>query len=210
MEHMSVLIVGTPSMRLEGICALIESDRRLKLLDCENWENADKAVHSLAPAIIVASVTETSRENLNSLITDWRQQNSRRVILFILETISRNVVLDLIDSGANGYISWLQSSDSVLNCIVAAADGAIVLGTGLIDDTYSETVDQLYDNVALTPKEREVTTLVANGLSNKLIAQHMGIGLRAVEAHLTSVYQKTGFGSRTQLAAWVILRRRTF
>lgn len=56
-------------------------------------------------------------------------------------------------------------------------------------------------SVRLTPREREVVGLVVEGLTNDEIALALGIGAKTVETHLTRIFERTGIGSRTELAA---------
>ncbi|HYN87337.1 MAG TPA: AAA family ATPase [Ardenticatenaceae bacterium] len=56
----------------------------------------------------------------------------------------------------------------------------------------------------LTPREREVATLVAQGKSNREIAEALVVGERTVETHVGNVLSKLGFTSRTQIAAWAV------
>lgn len=60
--------------------------------------------------------------------------------------------------------------------------------------------------VELTPREREVAGLVAEGLSNAEIAERLVISIRTVTSHLDHVYTKLGLSSRTALAAYVLRR----
>jgi len=60
------------------------------------------------------------------------------------------------------------------------------------------------EQVALTRRELEVANLVGAGLSNRAIAEQLGISQRTVESHVDHVLRKLGFGSRTQVAAWVV------
>jgi DNA-binding NarL/FixJ family response regulator len=63
----------------------------------------------------------------------------------------------------------------------------------------------------LSPREREVLALVADGLPNKLIARRLEISEKTVKAHLTRVFQQIGVTDRTQAALWAErngLRRR--
>jgi RNA polymerase sigma factor (sigma-70 family) len=54
----------------------------------------------------------------------------------------------------------------------------------------------------LTPREREVLTLVAAGMPNKSIARRLEISEKTVKAHLTSVFRTIGVTDRTQAALW--------
>ncbi len=58
----------------------------------------------------------------------------------------------------------------------------------------------------LTPREQEVAELVAQGLTNKAIAEKLVISQRTVQGHVEHVLAKLGFNSRTQIAAWVVER----
>lgn len=58
----------------------------------------------------------------------------------------------------------------------------------------------------LTPRERQIAELVAEGLSNKEIASRLVIATRTAEGHVERVLVKLGFTSRTQIAAWVAQR----
>ncbi|RVW02764.1 ATP-binding protein [Rhodococcus xishaensis] len=59
----------------------------------------------------------------------------------------------------------------------------------------------------LTPRQREVAELVARGLTDREIAETLMIALRTAEGHVERVLTKLGFGSRTQIAAWVTEQR---
>jgi len=61
--------------------------------------------------------------------------------------------------------------------------------------------------VALTPRELEVASLVAEGLTNQEIAQRLHVAHRTAETHVENIRQKLGFRSRAQIATWVTARR---
>jgi DNA-binding CsgD family transcriptional regulator len=58
----------------------------------------------------------------------------------------------------------------------------------------------------LTPRERDVARLVAQGKANRAIARALGIGERTVEGYVAAALQKLGFSTRVQLAAWMVER----
>ena len=59
----------------------------------------------------------------------------------------------------------------------------------------------------LTEREREVSVLVAQGLSNREIADALSISQRTVGAHVGNILAKLGFGARAQIAAWAAEKR---
>ncbi|RVW10844.1 LuxR family transcriptional regulator [Prescottella agglutinans] len=63
------------------------------------------------------------------------------------------------------------------------------------------------ETTALTRRERQVAELVADGLTNREIAEALVISQRTAEGHVERVLAKLGFGSRTQIAAWVVAHR---
>src|SRR2546425_9046847 len=63
-------------------------------------------------------------------------------------------------------------------------------------------------DVALSPREREVAELVAEGLTSREIAERLVISERTAEGHVEQIRNKLGFHSRAQIAAWVAARRR--
>ncbi|HEX6874991.1 MAG TPA: LuxR C-terminal-related transcriptional regulator, partial [Nocardioidaceae bacterium] len=76
---------------------------------------------------------------------------------------------------------------------------AIALGQAPVEEAPEEPVP-------LTRRELEVANLVGGGLSNREMAERLGISQRTVESHVESILRKLGFGSRTQVVAWVVER----
>lgn len=94
-----------------------------------------------------------------------------------------------------------------------AFDAAVRQGTGLtldeavafaVDDRLPEEAPPERSATDLTPREQEVADLVAQGLTNKAIADRLVISQRTVQGHVEHTLAKLGFNSRTQIAAWVV------
>ena len=63
------------------------------------------------------------------------------------------------------------------------------------------------DEQLLTPREREIATLVAEGLTNRQIASRLTISPRTAEGHVERILTKLGFTTRTQIVTWVTTRQ---
>jgi DNA-binding NarL/FixJ family response regulator len=115
----------------------------------------------------------------------------------------------LIGAGIRGYCNRLIAPSLLAAVRQTVEAGEIWAGGEVLQHLLAEHRQQTPDSLGsvvdplfpkLTEREREISDLVANGLSNKLIAARLGISERTVKAHLNAVFRKTGLSSRTQLA----------
>jgi len=125
-----------------------------------------------------------------------------RAAVVILTTFAdRARITRALDAGAAGYLLKDAEPSELLDGIRAAAAGATPISPRV--------ADRLSDGpapAALTPREREVLALLADGLPNKQIARRLGITEKTVKAHLTRVFAALDVTDRTQAALWVARR----
>lgn len=133
------------------------------------------------------------------------QPQTRVVVL--TSFADRDRVLDAIDAGAIGYLLKDTEPAELVRGVRSAVQGNSPLDPKVAGELLRARVDRPSAG-ALTDREREVLTLVADGLANKQIARALGIGERTVKAHLTSAFTRIGVADRTQAALWV--QRRGF
>jgi DNA-binding NarL/FixJ family response regulator len=125
------------------------------------------------------------------------------VRVVVLTTMAdRSHVVDAIDAGAVGFL--LKDSDpaTLHEGIRAASRGEAPLDPRAALALIQRRKEQPADRPALTEREQEVLALVAEGLSNRLIARRLGIAEKTVKTHLTSVYAAIGVTDRVQAALW--------
>jgi DNA-binding NarL/FixJ family response regulator len=113
----------------------------------------------------------------------------------------RSRILDAIDAGAVGYLLKDAEPDELIRGLQAAARGESPLAPKAAQALVAARAEQQTDP-DLTPREREVLALLADGLPNKLIARRLDISEKTVKAHLTSIFQTIGVTDRTQAALW--------
>lgn len=113
----------------------------------------------------------------------------------------RPTVAEALDAGAIGYL--LKDSDpaTLRAGIESAASGGSPLNPRIARSILSARREQRSEP-SLTDREREILELLRRGLANKEIAAGLGITVKTVKAHLTSLFQKIGVLDRTQAALW--------
>ena len=111
-------------------------------------------------------------------------------------------VLGALDAGAIGYVLKDAGADELRGAVRAAARGESPLSPKAASALVAARDKPRGAAAELSDREREVLSLVASGLPNKLIARRLGISEKTVKAHLTSVFQQIGVTDRTQAALW--------
>jgi len=109
-------------------------------------------------------------------------------------------VREALHAGARGYLLKDQPAEE----IVAAIRSVMAGGSHFV----SSATDTPPADATLTPREREVLALIAEGLSSREIGERLAMGVRTVETHRTSLRRKLDLGSPAALVRYAIERRR--
>lgn len=110
-----------------------------------------------------------------------------------------------LEEGAAAYLLKSSRGAEIVDAIRAVAAGRVLLDQRTVTrhrDRQEDPTD------GLTPSELRVVELIGEGLSNREIAERLGIVEKTVKNHITSVLAKMGLQRRTQVAAWVASRAR--
>jgi DNA-binding NarL/FixJ family response regulator len=145
-----------------------------------------EAVGKLQPDVIVADVSMPHLNGIDAL-AHLRQGGDRTPVVFL--TMHRDVTFArrALDAGASGFVLKHSASVELVTAIRAALQGKTYLTpqlAGEVLEAMKEGSEQAGDPVAsLTPRQREVLQLLAEGRSAKEIAASLGISARTVEFH---------------------------
>lgn len=113
----------------------------------------------------------------------------------------REQVLAALDAGASGYLLKDADPDELIRGIHAAARGEAPIAPKAAREVLA-TRSERRDEPELSPREREVLELVAQGLPNKRIAFELSISEKTVKTHLTNIFERLGVSDRYQAALW--------
>ena len=121
-------------------------------------------------------------------------------------------VIAVIRAGARGYVTKTISSAELVDAVLRVADGDAVFSprlAGFVLDAFGGRPAQVSDPQLdlLTAREREVLRHIARGYLYKEIALELGISVKTVEAHVSSVLRKLQLSTRHELSRWAVQRR---
>jgi DNA-binding NarL/FixJ family response regulator len=122
-------------------------------------------------------------------------------VVILTSFSDRERILRALDAGAAGYLLKDAEPDELGRAVQAAARGDAPLDPKAARAVLSARAGERPVD-ALSQREREVLSMVAEGLPNKLIARRLAISEKTVKAHLTSVFRQIGVTDRTQAALW--------
>jgi DNA-binding NarL/FixJ family response regulator len=128
------------------------------------------------------------------------QAPETRIIVFTSFS-DRERIVEALDAGAIGYLLKDAEPEEIHAAILAASRGEAPLAPKAAAELLAHRATRPTE-VELTAREREVLSLVVQGMANKQIARRLGISEKTVKGHLTNLFQRIGVADRTQAALW--------
>ena len=193
-----VLVADDHGVVREGLGRLVESVEGLELVGlATDGEEAATLAASERPDVVLMDLDMPGLDGIAA--TERIVAECPGIAVVVLTAFSdRRRIQGARDAGAAGYLLKDASSGEVAEAIQAAARGEHP-----VDARVSRTITDAPDPLAgLSPREREVLALLAEGLPNKLIARRLQISEKTVKTHVTRVFREIGVTDRTQAALW--------
>jgi DNA-binding NarL/FixJ family response regulator len=162
---------------------------------CQTLPDLMKRLDAERPEMIVFEVT--SNIDLETLRTVIEANRSASVILWV-DDVSAEFAAQAISLGVRGLLRRSLSIDMQARCLERVAAGDLWVEKTLSSKLLST------KRVALTPRERQLVVLIAQGLKNKEIAYTLGITEGTVKVYLSRLFQKTGANDRLELALFAL------
>lgn len=122
---------------------------------------------------------------------------SARVVV-LTATAAEHVLVAAIEAGASGFLSKTRGLDEITQAVRSAAAGESVISPELLARLLPRFSRGGGGRVELTEREREVLSLVAQGLSNAAIAQRMTVSVHTVRNHVANLSAKLGAHSKLE------------
>jgi DNA-binding NarL/FixJ family response regulator len=209
-QRIRIVIVDDHAMVRRGMRDFLELHRDLEVVgEAEDGAAAIALVADLAPDVVVMDLLMPGVDGIEATASIKAAQPTVEIVA-LTSFIEEARVVAAIEAGASGFLLKDADADDLAAAIRAAAAGEVHLdpavagivarrmrarsaaGGGGPDPT-----DAL---ATLTARERDVLGGVARGLSNRAIAEELGITERTARTHVSNILAKLGLASRTQAA----------
>ena len=203
-----VLIVDDHAILREGVRALLQLQPDLEVAgEASNGTEAIEAVARLDPDVVLMDIAMPGLGGIEAAL-ELRKQGRRAKILILSQYEDREYVRRLLKAGVSGYVLKKSAGAELANAIRAVHRGGLVLDPEVARTAMAEAnpaapgAADPYD--VLTDREKQVLKLVAEGKSNKEVAEVLGISVKTAMSHREHVMEKLGVHNRTELVRFAI------
>ncbi len=187
---MRVLVADDHQIVRQGLRGLLEKAGHVVVGEAADGHEALKMARSLTPDI---AVLDLSMPLLNGLDTAREMRRVSPEIKTILLTMytDKAYVLQALKVGAKGYVLKTQAAEDLIRAIREISRGEVYLSPGVaasVVDAYLDKTDVPAD--PLTPRERQILQLIAEGNTTKEVARLLNISFKTAESHRNHVMKK--------------------
>jgi DNA-binding NarL/FixJ family response regulator len=199
---MRVVIAEDLVLLREGIAALLTDSGHEVVAGVGDGEALLDALAEHRPdlAIVDVRMPPTQTDEGVRAAVEARRRRPDAAILILSQYVEERYASDLLSSGARGVGYLLKDRVADVQEFVAAAARVAAGGTVIDPEVVAQLIGRGPDRPldALTPREREVLSLMAQGHSNQAIVERMEISHSAVEKHVRKVFTKLGLPETDQ------------
>lgn len=207
MNSMRVLVVDDHPLFRDGIASLLEAAGFEIAGQAGTGQEAIEAVQRLEPDLVLMDITMPGMSGLEALRAIKSESPETQVVMLTVSEEDEDLI-QAIQAGASGYLLKNLDAGQFVEMLqgLQAGEAAITRKTAarLIARFAELAHPRVSSPIELTERETQLLELVATGLSNKAIAQRLGLSENTVKYHMRNVLQKFNAQNRTEAVTQAI------
>jgi len=199
-----VLFVDSHQILVEALITLFSSQADFSVVGwISDGEKALEKVGQTQPNLVILDMV-TSKTDGAWITREIKKQFSQTAVLVLSAFADEANIMRMLQSGASGYLLKTATKETILQ-----AGRVVALGGYYFDSFVSGKLVSILNNLKqkdqdlngrwlLTGREVEILNEAAGGLSNRTIANSLGLSERTVKNHMSNIFTKLGCSSRTE------------
>lgn len=204
-ETIRVLTVDDHELLRRGIrFALLSVDDLDLVGEAQDGREALAMCQALQPDVVLMDMRLTGDMDGIAATRIVRQNCPQTQVIILSSFHDNNLVRGAVQAGAIGYLIKGVSGDALCDAIRAAAAGKPTLDAEALEALAQPRNNELPAVDDLSDRELEVLALLAAGMSNPEIAEHLHFSVSAVKYHVSNIFSKLAVSNRTEAATFAI------
>jgi len=209
LKKIPILLIEDNRLLREGISVLLKKQPDMSVVSTVgNGENILVLIGKLKPNIVLLDLGLRSQNSLE--IVKLVKNSFQETKIIVMDLIpSQADVFEFVQAGVSGFMLKDISVTEFLKTIRSVYQGARVLPSHLTGSLFSQIVEHavngfkpsvVVESVRMTKRERQVIELIADGSTNKEIAQKLHLSPYTVKSHVHNILEKLALNTRVQIA----------
>ncbi|MCB0130966.1 MAG: response regulator transcription factor [Caldilineaceae bacterium] len=210
MTPITVLLAEDHTIVRKGIRSLLDAESDIDVVaEAENGRDAVEKAEQIHPDIVVMDHSMPILNGLEAMRQILQRQPDIKVLILTMHT-NEEYVFQFLQAGAAGYLVKQSAPGELVAAIRAVYQGQSFLSPSISKAVIDEYVRQagataITDSLdTLTPREREVLQLMAEGYTMREIGEQLHISIKTAGVHRTNILQKLHLTSMTDLTRYAI------
>jgi two-component system response regulator DevR len=209
-----VLLCDDHELVRRGLRALLESDLTVEVI--AEAGSADEAVATAAsttPDVVVMDVRMPGRSGIEAC-RDIRANHEATKVLILTSFADDEALFSAIMAGASGYVLKQIRGNDLLDAIHRVGNGESLLDPSVTGRVLARIRGDVLSGSdeggveQLTPQERRIIALVAEGMTNRQIGEQVHLAEKTVKNYVSNILMKLDLSRRAEVAAFMAKRRR--
>jgi DNA-binding NarL/FixJ family response regulator len=208
MKKIRILVIEDNRVLREGLAAMIDGQEDMRVVaTIGSGNNILLKASQTKPHVILMDVGLKNFKE-SSVVESIREKMPEAKVIGMGFVPSQSDIVEFVKAGASGFILKDATVKEFLGTIRSVSQEIKVLPPPLTGSLFSYIIEhalkkgegKLTNVVRMTKREREIIVLIADGLSNKEIAQQLNIATHTVKSHVHNIMEKLALHTRLQIA----------